>query len=90
MRWLLKTQVTSGETLLNPLQLLNALTIVEDNSKTKLMYVPVKVNGIEVQAMLDSGATSNFVAMIVAKRLGLEMVQNSSMVKAVNSEAKPV
>ncbi|KAL6181969.1 hypothetical protein ACLB2K_043392 [Fragaria x ananassa] len=40
--------------------------------------------------MLDSGATSNFVAMSVAKRLGLEMVQNSSMVKAVNSEAKPV
>ncbi|XP_050365423.1 uncharacterized protein LOC126783937 [Argentina anserina] len=74
--------------LLSPMQLLNALTIVE--SKKESMYMPIKVDGEEVLGTLDSGATINFVDVEVARELGLEMSQNSSMVKAVDSEAKSV
>ena len=50
----------------------------------------VHVNGIEVLAMLDTGATNNFVADGVARKLGLHVMQNSSKLKAVNSEAKQI
>ena len=55
-----------------------------------LMYVKVHVNGIEVLAMLDTGATNNFVADGVARKLGLQVVRNSSKLKTVNSEAKQI
>lgn len=41
-------------------------------------------------AMVDSGATHNFVADPVTKLLGLELSSYSSRIKAVNSEAKPI
>lgn len=54
------------------------------------MYTVVKVNGREVLAMLDTGATNNFVVANEAKRLGLQAVHNSCKLKAVNSKAKPI
>lgn len=74
---------------LSSLQLLNAITVEKDTSQKGLLYAMVKVNGREVLAMLDTGATNNFVAEKEAKRLGLKTVQNSFKLKAVNSEARP-
>ncbi|KAK4381520.1 hypothetical protein Sango_2961800 [Sesamum angolense] len=41
-------------------------------------------------AMLDSGATHNFVADREIQKLGLTLAQHASRIKAVNSEAKPI
>ncbi|KAK4382003.1 hypothetical protein Sango_2915400 [Sesamum angolense] len=50
-----------GSTRVNPLQLVSALQ--ERPAKHKgLMYLRVQINGKAVMAMLDSGATHNFVA----------------------------
>ena len=75
---------------MNPLQLLNAMTTIKTSPFKGLMYVKAFVNGKEVRAMVDSGATNNFVASSVADRLGLEVVQSSTKLKAVNSEAKQI
>ncbi|KAK4380946.1 Retrovirus-related Pol polyprotein from transposon gypsy [Sesamum angolense] len=54
------------------------------------MYVRVQINGKAVIAMLDSGATHNFVADREIQKLGLTLAQHSSHIKAVNSEAEPI
>ncbi|KAL4199179.1 hypothetical protein AMTRI_Chr03g49890 [Amborella trichopoda] len=41
-------------------------------------------------AMVDTGATHNFISGDEAKRLGLHLEKDSSRLKAVNSEAKPL
>jgi hypothetical protein len=76
--------------LLSPLQLLNAMRAEKVSPHKGLMYAKVHVNGTEVLAMLDTGATHNFVAEGVARKLGLKVERNSFKLKAVNSEAKPV
>ena len=45
----------------NPLQLLNVLH-GETPIQKALMHVHVIMNGVQVKAMMDSGATDNFVA----------------------------
>ncbi|KAL0386157.1 UNVERIFIED_CONTAM: hypothetical protein Sradi_3010000 [Sesamum radiatum] len=77
-----------GSSRVNPLQLLGALQ--EKPPKQVLMYVRGQVNGKEVMAMLDTGATHNFVADQEIQKLGLTLAQHSSRIKAVNSEAKPI
>ena len=82
----------TGETLtrMNLLQLLNANTMEKQAPLKGLMYVVVTVNGKEVRAMIDTGATNNFVSRHEAERLGLKIVQNSSKLKVVNFAAKPI
>ena len=46
----------------NPIQLLNAITVESKVPPKGLMYVIVTVNGRQVWAMLDTGATNNCVA----------------------------
>ena len=79
-----------GQVFLSPLQLLNALSAERSSQPRELMYAKALVNGAEVLAMLDTGATHNFVAEGVAKKLGLRMERSFSKLKAVNSEAKPI
>lgn len=67
----------------NPLQLLNVLRTKSSVHKG-LMYDMVLVNGVQTKAMLDSGTTHNFVASREAKKLGLELVKDTSKIKAVN------
>lgn len=43
-----------------------------------------------VRALVDSGATYNFVSVDEAKRLGLNTVKEGGFIKAVNSGAKPI
>ena len=70
----------------NPLQLLNVISGENQPQKT-LMHVQVLLNGIQVNAMVDSGATHNFVATSEASRLDLKLVDDDSRIKAVNSKA---
>ncbi|XP_059437724.1 uncharacterized protein LOC132170646 [Corylus avellana] len=73
---------------MNPLQMrLNAL---KAEPSTVLMYVPVEANSSKSTAMLDTGATHNFVAARMITRLGLKLSKCPSKLKAVNSEAQPV
>ncbi|TXG51266.1 hypothetical protein EZV62_023790 [Acer yangbiense] len=55
-----------------------------------LMYVNIEVNGRAIQAMLDTRATNNFVAQREADRLGLNLLESTNRIKAVNSGAMPV
>uniref|UniRef100_A0A803MPQ4 Aspartic peptidase DDI1-type domain-containing protein n=1 Tax=Chenopodium quinoa TaxID=63459 RepID=A0A803MPQ4_CHEQI len=54
------------------------------------MYVEVLVNGRRGNAMIDTGATHNFISQEEARRLGLKPIQEGSSMKAVSSAAKPV
>lgn len=75
------------------LRLLNALKgQVQDNKLPTrgLMLIDVKINGKATRAMVDTGATHNFVAEPEAKRLGLRLEKDSSKIKAVNSAARAV
>ncbi|XP_021773341.1 uncharacterized protein LOC110737294 [Chenopodium quinoa] len=55
-----------------------------------LMYVNALVNGKETRAMVDTGATHNFISEKEAKRLGLKLLPEGGSMKAVNSVAKPI
>ena len=54
------------------------------------MYVSAMVNGQVVQALLDTGATHNFISEKEAKRLGLKVTKDGGTMKAVNSPTKPI
>ena len=54
------------------------------------MYLDIKLNGQTTCAIVDMGATHNFIADQEAKRLGLILEKNPSRMKAVNSEAKQI
>ncbi|KAL0308024.1 UNVERIFIED_CONTAM: hypothetical protein Sangu_2998500 [Sesamum angustifolium] len=52
--------------------------------------VPGRINGKEIKALVDTGATHNFVSDRVVRKLGLDVRTWDSRVKAVNSKAVPV
>ena len=70
----------------NPLQLLNMIN-GETPVQKSLMHVHTVVNGVQVKALVDSGATHNFVATREATRLGLKLEEDTNRIKAVNSKA---
>ena len=70
----------------NPLQLLNVIN-GETPMQKSLMDVHAVVNGVQVKALVDSGATQYFVATREATRLGLKLEEDTSRIKAVNSKA---
>lgn len=71
---------------MNLLQLMNALNeeIVHNNTKQGLMVTTVCVNGLKVQATLDTRATTNFLALYKVLCLGLEVTAVGSKVNTVN------
>ena len=72
---------------MNPLQLLNALSA--GGTSKRLSYVQVEMNGNGAEAMLDTGATHNFVANCMVQQLGLKVSKCPSKIKVVNFEVKP-
>nr|GFC21976.1 hypothetical protein [Tanacetum cinerariifolium] len=55
-----------------------------------LQYMEATINGVKVRALVDSGATHNFVADDKAKRLGINATKGSGTIKAVNFLAKAI
>ncbi|KAK3019826.1 hypothetical protein RJ639_005128 [Escallonia herrerae] len=55
-----------------------------------LMYVDIKVNGKAIRAMVDTGATHNYISSTEVERLGLTLEKGCGRVKAINSVAQPV
>ncbi|KAI5652374.1 hypothetical protein M9H77_29561 [Catharanthus roseus] len=55
-----------------------------------LQFVDATINGKETKALLDTGASHNFISVEEANRLGLRIVGGTGSVKAVNSMAKPI
>ncbi|KAH9727005.1 hypothetical protein KPL70_008489 [Citrus sinensis] len=73
------------------LQCLGALNRQQPALKKKgLMYVSIKINGQTIRALIDTGATHNFVSVDEAKRLGLKATKEGGTMKDVNSPAKPI
>nr|KAJ0192858.1 hypothetical protein LSAT_V11C800427070 [Lactuca sativa] len=69
-----------------------ALCAIEEN-KTKrgrLMFVDAKVNGGCTKALVDTGASHNFLAKDEAKKLGIKYIKNPGRLKVVNSLSKPI
>ncbi|KAH7847417.1 hypothetical protein Vadar_025838 [Vaccinium darrowii] len=54
------------------------------------MFVDVKVNGKSIRALVDTGATHNFIAGTEVERLGLSLEKETSHIKVVNSTAQPI
>ncbi|KAK3003091.1 hypothetical protein RJ639_018592 [Escallonia herrerae] len=55
-----------------------------------LMYVDIKVNGKAIRAMVDTGATHNYISSTEVERLGLTLEKGCGRVKAINSASQPV
>ncbi|KAL0287105.1 UNVERIFIED_CONTAM: Retrovirus-related Pol polyprotein from transposon.6 [Sesamum angustifolium] len=58
--------------------------------KKGLMFVDVKIHGKPVRAMIDTGATQNYLANAKVERLGLVLEKGVGRVKAINSAAQPI
>lgn len=59
------------------------------NKNNGLMYVDLRVNGKPIRAMIDTGASHNYLASTEVERLGLVLEKSVGRVKAINSAAQP-
>ncbi|XP_056687894.1 DNA damage-inducible protein 1-like [Spinacia oleracea] len=57
---------------------------------TNMMYVDLVINGRNARAMVDTGASHNFVTEAEARRLGSVLKKGGGSMKFVNSKAKPI
>ncbi|XP_028107290.1 uncharacterized protein LOC114306273 [Camellia sinensis] len=60
------------------------------SSNKGLMFVDVKLNGKPLRALIDTGATHNFVARTEVESLRLSLEKDGNCIKAVNSAAQPI
>ncbi|KAK4391957.1 RNA-directed DNA polymerase [Sesamum angolense] len=58
--------------------------------KKGLMFVDVKIHGKPVRAIIDTGATHNYLASAEVERFGLVLEKGVGQVKAINSAAQPI
>jgi hypothetical protein len=79
-----------GETQARVNSLHVRLNALKSESSTELMYVPIEANLCKSLAMIDTGATHNFVAAHMVEQLGLKLTKCSSRLKEVNSESQSV
>ena len=87
-----ETKQEGDNTHMGSMQLLNALKAKQTKMQLQskgLMYVEAQVNGMSAKAMIDTGATHNFVSEEEARRLKLRTSKEAGWLKAVNSIAKP-
>ena len=71
----------------HPLQSLGAMTGEQNPNRCELCFVEVILNGRLVQALVDTGASHNFVRTGLATEVGLRVQPCEASVKAVNSKA---
>lgn len=75
------------------LQLLDAIKAKVEVLKMERngrLFVEAKVKGHTVKALLDTGATHNFLEVKEANRLGIQYKKEQGWLKAVNSEARSI
>ena len=63
---------------------------VKGSAPLPLLYVHAVVNGREIDAMVDTGGTHNFVSDVVAAQLEVSVGKHTSHVKAINSKVQTV
>lgn len=74
---------------MSTLQLLNAVKhSTEVADKHELCFVETFFGGKKVLAMVDSGATHNYISACQAKKLGLMIEPTSNQFKAVTAPAQ--
>ncbi|GAV81794.1 gag-asp_proteas domain-containing protein, partial [Cephalotus follicularis] len=82
---------SEGPTRVNPIQLLSTIReVAQAKPFPGLLYVKVVLNSVEIYAMIDSGASHNFVNERIVGKLGLKVDKYTSKIKAVNVVARPV
>nr|CAD1824721.1 unnamed protein product [Ananas comosus var. bracteatus] len=79
----------TGSIRMGALRLLNALKgqvgekektpLPKESKHSELMYVDIKLNGKTTRAMVDTGATHNFIATGEAERLGLTLSKDGKV-----------
>lgn len=62
--------------------------VMEKSWMNSLSFVDLMVHGKTIQALVDTGATHNFMTTWLAKEVGLMIFPLNAEVKAVNSRAK--
>eukprot|EP00253_Pinus_taeda_P033550 PITA_33550 len=62
----------------------------KDPERNKLEYVRMKVGGVDILTMVDSGASHNFMVEDTARRIGLKYVPIKAHMKTVNSPSDEV
>ncbi|CAM8986951.1 unnamed protein product [Rhodiola kirilowii] len=72
------------------MRLLDAIHSTPKVQDRGLLFVDVVLKGQRTLAMLDTGATHNFLSIEEAKRLGVKGTDGKGSVKTVNSPAKPI
>nr|CAN67852.1 hypothetical protein VITISV_020215 [Vitis vinifera] len=89
---MIKEKEQEGDAKVGSLQLLNSLKgkpMPKTPQSKGLMYVEAFVNGKATKALVDTGATHNFVSEDEARRLELQASKEGGWLKAVNLAAKP-
>ena len=84
-----QTQVTE---CVGSIQHINAVKTKEASTAEKkgLMYVKAFINEKPVMAMIDTGATHNFITPDEARRLGLKITEKNGWFKPVNTKGEPL
>ncbi|KAL4283428.1 hypothetical protein GQ457_16G027420 [Hibiscus cannabinus] len=72
------------------LQLSNGIQSTPKIESKGLLFVDVTINGKATRAMVDTGASHNFISPEEATRLGVKVIGGKGSIKAVNSAAKPI
>ena len=76
---------SEAPTRANRLQLLNVVRV--EATHKGLMYVELLTGGKKIMALVDSGATHNFILTRETSRLGFKLTKDDSKLKAMNNQA---
>ncbi|KAF2299531.1 hypothetical protein GH714_032378 [Hevea brasiliensis] len=81
--------LTMSRPVMGALRILGALEKHKPTATTErgLMYVDLLINGKNARALVDTGATDNFVADTLVTRFKLIVQADAGKIKAVNSQA---
>ncbi|KAI3453949.1 hypothetical protein Pfo_010612 [Paulownia fortunei] len=81
-----------GTSNIGSIRLLNALNAkpLPATSSKGLMYVEAYISGKPTKALVDTGATHNFITEEEANRLGLRWSRGEGWLKTVNAKAQPL
>lgn len=84
-----ETHPEEEPSVIGSLQLLNAIKVRLSPVATSkgLMYVEAHINGKATQALVDTGATHNFITDDEARHLGLSWSTGKGWLKTVNAKA---